>query len=210
MSEKDKGTPLPKKSKEEVRLDQFLKDNGITREDLERYEIALEYAKSFMSDENVNEVKEKAHKGMKRSGSVALPSALIGGLGSAVMAAVLGGMTSSKDKGTYDIAKKLQWAPAITAISGMTPAIIAGVKGLKDEEIYNNPTKEAGKPIKKELESRKKKEVEMRKKLKEAFLPKVSNGIKMNNNTYVYSEKDLDDYINGLSYSELVGEASEL
>lgn len=192
----EKGTALPKKSREEVKLEQYLKKNGLTMADLEKYDIDEDTAKKYFTEDFENQTIEDTDlKSAKR--------ALIeGGIGSGLILSGLATAIASAATDNKDVAKVAGALSALGAGGLGTGAVDRAVTVSK----LKHPEKLTESAFEKEYKSRKDKADKARKEIKKVLMDSIKkNGYAVTSNKkIVLTEKEVDDYINSHSYSDLM------
>lgn len=201
------GTPIPVPSKESVRLTKFLRDNKLSEDDLKNLEMDIEAAKDYFTDDKVYQIKSDAEKKAKRWKKIGIPMAIGGTLGGTALTIAsgivanrphhFGEHSSFVDSSDYIV-------PALASV-GLLGDVLA-LKGVYHEGVASNPEKKAGKPLLKAYKERLDKVTETKRKLKKAYYKGIDAGgdIKVAPRKVLRSKKDVDDYVDSLSYSELL------
>jgi len=193
------GTPIPVPSKESVRLTKFLKNNNLTKDDLKKLEIDPEMAKDYFTDEKVYQIKSDAEKKAKTLKRVALPMGLVGTAGALGSSAALS-VAQHLGKDVKDL-ENVPVALGIVGGSSLIPATMA----IRQELIADEPEKKAGEPLLKAYAEKLKEVANTKHKLKKSYYNHVDVGNSIRTPRKVLrSKKDVDDYLDSLSYSELL------
>lgn len=193
---KEKGTALPKKSHEEVRLEQYLKKNGLTMADLEKYDIDEDTAKKYFTEDFENQTLEDTDlKSAKR--------ALIeGGIGSGLILSGIATAIASAASHNDDVAKVAGALSALGAGSLGTGAVDRAVTVSK----LKHPEKLAESAFEKEFKSRKDKAEKARNKLKKAYMERIKHSSfqQTKDGRILHNKSEVDDYVDSMPYSDLM------